>query len=176
MTRQYATKVLMSFFLLSLALMTTPALRAQTRQAQTGSAGGTAPAVASMLEEARRAIDEGNATAMKAWAKGDAAMFVSTFMEDGLEFRPDGSTVKGRQKILELVKASMQRLGPGVELTVKTNKVWLDGETAYEAGKSVYKYKERGQPKTFETLFVSIWKRQQDGTWKLVADMPVPKD
>jgi uncharacterized protein (TIGR02246 family) len=176
MTRQHAIKALMSFFLLTLAFIITPALRAQTHQAENGRAPDMASAAASMLEEARRAIDEGNATAMKAWAKGDAAMFVSTFMEDALEFRPDGSTVKGRQQILTLVKASMQRLGPGVELTVKTNSVWLDGETAYEAGKSVYKYKEQGQPKTFETLFVSIWKRQRDGTWKLVADMPVPKD
>lgn len=103
-------------------------------------------------------------------------MFASTFTEDALEMRPDGSVVKGRRKILELVKASMQRLGPGVELTVKTNRVWLDGKTAYETGKSVYKYVEKGEPKTFETLFVSIWKKQRDGKWKLVADMPVPKE
>jgi uncharacterized protein (TIGR02246 family) len=176
MTKRHAIPVLTGFFLLSLAFFITPALRAQTHQAETTRAPGAVPSTASMLEEARRAIDEGNATAMKAWAQSDAAMFASTFMEDALELRPDGSTVKGRQQILELVKASMQRLGSGVELTVKTNRVWLDGETAYEAGKSVYKYTEKGQRKTFETLFVSIWKRQRDGTWKLVADMPVPKD
>ena len=166
--------VLTIFFLLSLAFMTRTAT-AQTRRVTLARDAAQASS-ADALAEARRAIDEGNATAMKAWAKGDAAMFVSTFAEDALELRPDGSVIKGRRQILELVKASMQRLGPGVELTVKTTGVWLDGETAYETGKSVYKYKEKGEPKTFETLFTSIWKKQRDGTWKLFADMPVPKE
>jgi uncharacterized protein (TIGR02246 family) len=155
--------------------MTTTAT-AQTRPAETVRATSTASSADALMAEARRAIDEGNATAMKAWAKGDAAMFVSTFAKDALELRPDGSIIKGRRQILELVKASMQRLGPGVELTVRTTKVWLDGSTAYETGMSVYKYTEKGELKTFETLFVSIWKKQRDGTWKLVADMPVPKE
>lgn len=69
----------------------------------------------------------------------------------------------------------MQRLGPGVELTVKTTQVWLDGDMAYESGKSIYKYTQQGQPKTFETLFVTIWKQQRDGRWKIIVDMPVPQ-
>ena len=171
MANKNTSKLLIIFFLLALAFMAT----AQTRPTPLARDAATASS-ADTLAEARRAIDEGNATAMKAWAKGDAAMFVSTFAEDALELRPDGSVIKGRKQILELVKASMQRLGTGVELMVKTTKVWLDGETAYETGKSVYKYKEKGEPKTFETLFVSIWKKQRDGTWKLIADMPVAKE
>ncbi|HEU4596187.1 MAG TPA: nuclear transport factor 2 family protein [Pyrinomonadaceae bacterium] len=131
---------------------------------------------AAELERARRAIDEGNARAVEAWAKGDAELILSVFAEDSFELRPDGSVVRGKAKILELMKASMKRLGPGVELTVKTTSVWLDGGTAYETGKSVYKYKAGGQPKTFETLYVSIWKKQRDGAWKLYVDMPVPRE
>lgn len=133
-------------------------------------------AAAAELERARRAIDEGNARAVEAWAKGDAELILSVFAEDSFELRPDGSVVRGKAKILELMKASMKRLGPGVELTVKTTSVWLDGGTAYETGKSVYKYKAAGQPKTFETLYVSIWKKQRDGAWKLYVDMPVPRE
>jgi uncharacterized protein (TIGR02246 family) len=175
MTNRNTSLALITFFLFGLAFMTTTAT-AQTRPATLAREADTTSSADALAAEARRAIDEGNATAMKAWAKSDAAMFVSTFAEDALELRPDGSVVKGRRQILELVKASMQRLGPGVELTVKTTKVWLDGETAYETGKSVYKYTEKGEPKTFETLFVSIWKKQRDGTWKLIADMPVSKE
>ena len=147
-------------------------------QAQNGVSGVKPKAgwEAAELAAARRAIDEGNARAVRAWATGDAELFASVFEDEGRELRPDGSVVRGRRKIVELVKASMKRLGPGVELTVKTTGVWLDGGTAYETGKSVYKYTADGQPKTFETLFVSIWKKQKDGSWKLHADMPVARE
>ena len=159
------SRVAKGLFILCVALIN-PTVFAQTKQ----------EAGAAKLAEARAAIDEGNAAAVRAWSKGDAALFVSAFAEDGVELRPDGSSVKGRERILELVKASMRRLGPGVELTVKTTGVWLDGDTAYESGKSVYKYTQQGQPKTFETLFVTVWKKQRDGRWKIVLDMPVRQD
>lgn len=128
------------------------------------------------LAEVRRAIDEGNAAAVRAWEKGDASLFASAFAEDGVELRPDGTAIRGRAQVLEFVRASMQRLGPGASLTVKTTGVWLEGDTAYESGKSVYRYTQGGQPKTFETLFVTVWKRQKDGGWKIVVDMPVRQD
>jgi uncharacterized protein (TIGR02246 family) len=137
---------------------------------------GESPAAEAESARARRAIDEGNALAVRAWAKGDAELILSVFADDSFELRPDGSVVRGKAKILELMKASMKRLGPGVELTVKTTGVWLDGGTAYETGKSVYRYTSEGQPKTFETLYVSIWKKQRDGAWKLHVDMPVPRE
>ena len=160
-------------FLIGVAFMKTPL--AQTKRAGAKREAG-ASSQAARLAEVRAAIEEGNAAAMRAWTKGDAALFVSSFADDGVELRPDGSVVKGRAKILELVKASMQRLGPGVTLTVRTTNVWLDGDTAYETGKSVYKYTEQGQPKTFETLFTTVWKKQRDGRWKIVADLPVRQD
>ena len=160
--------------ILLLFFLTTTA-RAQNGVVEMKPKGG-AGSEASELAEARRAIDEGNALAVRAWAKGDAELILSVFADDSFELRPDGSVVRGKGKILELMKASMKRLGPGVELTVKTTGVWLDGGTAYETGKSVYKYTADGQPKTFETLYVTIWKKQRDGSWKLSGEMPVPRE
>jgi uncharacterized protein (TIGR02246 family) len=159
-------------FLVTLLFVVAPA-KAQS--------GGVKPkagesSAAAELARVRRAIDEGNARAVRAWATGDPELFASVFADGGLELRPDGSVVRGRRPIVELVRASMKRLGPGVELTVKTTGVWLDGATAYESGKSVYKYTQDGQPKTFETLFVSVWKKQRNGVWKIHTDMPVPRE
>jgi uncharacterized protein (TIGR02246 family) len=150
-----------------------------TASAQSGAGGkqkaDSSSSSAAELARVRREIDEGNARAVKAWATGDAEMFASVFADEAVELRPDGSVVRGRRQIVELVKASMKRLGPGVELTVKTTGVWLDGATAYESGKSVYKYTQEGQPKTFETLFVTVWKKR-NGVWKIYSDMPVPRE
>jgi uncharacterized protein (TIGR02246 family) len=167
--RQAMLMTAVLFLIIVAFVKTTPAQQKQAGAKQEASQ-------AARLAEVRAAIDEGNAAAMRAWTKGDAALFVSSFADDGVELRPDGSVIKGREKILEFVKGSMKRLGPGVELTVRTTNVWLDGDTAYETGKSVYKYTEQGQPKTFETLFTTVWKKRRDGRWKIVADLPVRQD
>lgn len=127
------------------------------------------------LTDARRSIEAGNKKWIEAWEKGDPEPVVATFAEDGMQLRPDGSIVKGYQKIRELVAASMKRLGANVRLTVATTTVWLDGDTAYETGKSVYNYTQNNESKTFEARYVSIWKRQKrGGVWKLFLDMGVP--
>lgn len=160
------------FLLLPLSMSLT---QGQNKPVETKQSTGSASSAAE-LAQVRRAIDEGNAKWIEAWAKGDAAMIVNTFSEDAIELRPDGTVVKSHQQILEHVRESMQRLGPGVQLTVTTTTVWLDGDTAYETGKSNYKYTQKGLPKTFQARYVSIWKRQHDGTWKLFMDMGVPQD
>jgi uncharacterized protein (TIGR02246 family) len=128
------------------------------------------------LAEARRAIDKGNAQWSEGWAKGDAAMVAAIFTDDGVQLSGDGKLIKGRQQILERQKAAMQNANPGVKVTVTTVNVWLDGDTAYETGKYKYEYKKNGQPGTDEGRYVTIWKRQRDGSWKLSMDMGVPQE
>lgn len=127
------------------------------------------------LADVRRAIDKGNAQWSEGWAKGDAAMVAALFAEDGVQLAGSGKLIKGRQQILERQKAAMQGADPGVKVTVTTVNVWLDGDTAYETGKYKYEYTEKGKPGTDEGRYVTIWKRQKDGSWKLAMDMGVPQ-
>jgi uncharacterized protein (TIGR02246 family) len=128
------------------------------------------------VADVRRAIDKGNAQWIEGWAKGDAAMVAAIFAEDGVQLAGNGKIFKGPQQIMERQKAAMQSADPGVKVTVTTVNVWLDGDTAYETGKYKYEYKEKGKPGTDEGRYVTIWKRQKDGSWKLFMDMGVPKD
>ncbi|HEV2915909.1 MAG TPA: SgcJ/EcaC family oxidoreductase [Pyrinomonadaceae bacterium] len=128
------------------------------------------------LAEARRAIDKGNAQWAEAWEKGDASMVAALFMEDGSILARNGKIIKGRQQILERQKAAMQSVDPGVKVTVTTLDLWVDGETAYETGKYHYSYKEKGKPATDEGRYVTVWKRQPDGSWKLSMDMGLPQN
>lgn len=174
MCRNFKLRLQTLFFLV---LILVPASSAQTQNKSIEVKPGTgSDSRAEELASARRGIIEGNAKWIEAWAKSDATMIVSTFTEDAIELRPDGKVIKGHQQILEHIKASMQRLGSGVVLTVTTSNIWLDGDKAYETGKSSYKYMEKGQPKNFEARYVSIWRREPDGAWKLFMDMGVPKD
>ncbi len=127
------------------------------------------------LAAARRAIDAGNRQWSEGWAKGDAEMVAAIFTDDGVQLAGNGQIIKGREQILERQKAAMQGADPGVRVTVTTLNVWLDGDTAYETGKYKYEYTEKGKPGKDEGRFVTIWKRQEDNSWKLSMDMGLPQ-
>jgi uncharacterized protein (TIGR02246 family) len=134
------------------------------------------PIQAAVLTEARQAIDKGNAQWVEAWDKADAAMIASLFANDGVLLGRNGKFFKGPQQILERQKTVMEAAGKGVKCTVTTVDLWLDGDTAYETGKYSYKYQEKGQPVTEEGRYVTTWKRQSDGSWKIIVDMGLPKE
>ena len=137
---------------------------------------GASPAPAAALTEARRAIDKGNAQWIEAWDKADASLLARLFAEDGILLGRNGKIFKGPQQIFERQKPVMEGAGKGVKVTVTTVDLWLDGETAYETGKYSYKYQEKGKPVTEEGRYVTIWKRQSDGSWKIIVDMGIPKE
>ena len=70
----------------------------------------------------------------------------------------------------------MQSVTHPIKVSVITVKIWLDGDVAYEAGKYKYQYTEKGTPTTEEGRYVTMWKRQRDGSWKLSMDMAVPEN
>ena len=127
------------------------------------------------LAAVRKAIDEGNAQWSEGWVKGDAAMVAAIFAEDGVQLAGNGKVIKGRKQIAERQKVGMSGADPGVKVTVTTTQVWLDGDTAYETGKYKYEYTEKGKPGKDEGRYVTIWKHQKDGSWKLSMDMGVPE-
>ena len=151
-------------------IATFPTARAE----QEGKAPSPTPSAA--LAEARQAIDKGNAQWIEAWDKADASLLARLFAEDGVLLGRNGKFFKGPQQILERQKAVMEGAGKGVKCTVTTVDLWLDRETAYETGKYSYKYQEKGKPVSEEGRYVTIWKRQSDGSWKIIVDMGVPKE
>jgi uncharacterized protein (TIGR02246 family) len=132
----------------------------------------------SPLTEAKKLIAEGNATWIEGWRKGDAAMVGAIFAEDGIQLRKGGDVVSGRAAIVEAQQRAMQSCEPGVQVTVETAQVWIVGDEVYESGKWTYKWIEK-KKQAFETesgRYVTIWKRQKDGTLKLQIDIDVPLD
>ena len=128
------------------------------------------------LTEARKLIAEANAKWVEGWRKGDAALVASIFAEEGVQLRKKGAVVSGRQAILESQRKAMQSCEPGVEVTVETAQVWVAGKDVYETGSWTYKYIEKGkQASEIETgRYVTLWRKQKDGTLKLFMDMDVP--
>jgi uncharacterized protein (TIGR02246 family) len=137
---------------------------------------GTNPKAADSetLANVKVAIDRGNAQWSEGWAKRDADLVASIFAEDGVQLLGSGNFIKGREEIMKRQKAAMLGADPGVKVTVTTLNVWLDGDTAYETGTYKYEYTVKGTPGKDEGRYVTIWKRQKNGSWKLTMDMGVP--
>ncbi|HSS19929.1 MAG TPA: nuclear transport factor 2 family protein [Pyrinomonadaceae bacterium] len=131
---------------------------------------------AEALADVKKAIDKANAQWSEGWAKGDAASIASLFAENGVQLTGSGKIFKGPKEIGERLKTAMQGADPGVKVTVTTVNVWLDGDVAYETGKYKYEYTEKGKPGVDEGRYVTMWKRQSDGSWKLTMDMGVPQN
>ena len=146
---------------------------AVTRAAEERKGPSATPSAA--LAEVRQAIDKGNAQWIEAWNKADASLLAQLFAEDGVLLGRSGKIFKGPHQILERQKPVMENAGKGVKATVTTVDVWLNGEIAYETGKYSYKYQEKAKPVIEEGRYVTIWKRQSDGSWKIIVDMGIPK-
>jgi len=142
---------------------------------QTKNPSPVAEAASERLAEANWAIDKGNAEWIEAWEKGNPEMVAAIFTDDAVMLSQGGKVFKGRQQILERQKAAMQSVTRPVKVSVITVKIWMDGDTAYETGKYKYEYAEKGKPITEEGRYVTTWKRQDDGSWKLSMDMAVPE-
>jgi uncharacterized protein (TIGR02246 family) len=155
---------------IGLSTLTLSAAFAQT------AAPAPVPAMSKAMAEARAGIDKGNAQWSEGWKKGDADMVAAIFAPDGVQLAGNGRVVKGRPAIRDRQKTAMAGVDPGTIVTVTTVNVWMDGDdTAYETGKYRYEYKEKGKPGMEEGRYVTIWKRQHDGSWKLTMDMGVPQ-
>lgn len=163
----------MKFLLMSTVIL----MAALSNFAQTN--GATKPTASETLAEAKKAIELANIKWAEAWTKGDYAAVAEIFAEDGIFLSSSGRVIKGRPQLLEFYKAAMAGVGKDItelKVTVTTINAWLDGELVYETGKYNYNYLEKGKPAEEKGKYVTIWKKQKDGNWRLVMDMGVPKD
>ncbi len=134
----------------------------------------TAPGVAQTTDDVRAAIDRGNAQYMAAFANADATALAGVYDVDGTRLNSNGRMARGHRAIAEDVASFLERAGPVVAV-LKTVDLWVHGDLAYETGIRSYTYAPTGEnERRIDGRYVTTWKRQRDGGWKMYADMGVP--
>jgi uncharacterized protein (TIGR02246 family) len=143
-----------------------------------GIAYAQAPAPSSVPDaEIRKAIDAGNAKYVEAFAKSDAGALAGLYDESGSRFSPKGVVVRGRPAIAESVAGFMKSVTGPIKVSIETQDLWVVDDVAYETGKYTYTFTPPGKSETQTGgHYVTIWKRQADGSWKIIADMGVPNN
>ena len=122
----------------------------------------------------REAIDRGYADYVRAFAEADAAALAAVYDAQGARLNANGVVVQGRAAITEDVSRFLGRVGP-VEVTIEIVDLWVTGDLAYETGTWSYSFTPAGEDeRTVGGRYVTVWKRQPDGDWKILADLGVP--
>ena len=129
-------------------------------------------------DEVRKGIEATNAKFAAALNRGDAAAIAALYTEDATLLPPNSPTVTGPEGIGAFWAATIQAGVTDVVLT--TVDVRGESDTAYEIGAYSLKVKLEGQEDITDSgKYVIVWKKRDDGSWKLHvdiwnSDLPLP--
>jgi ketosteroid isomerase-like protein len=102
--------------------------------------------------------------------------FVSYFAEDGVEL-DDGGGITSRD---EIAKQPAWPEGTSLAWTPVSGDMAASGDLGYTYGNYIFKSKNKdGKIVSSYGKYMSVWKKQKDGSWKVAVDMgnssPEPK-
>ena len=151
----------------SLAALGALALACAAPAAEKKETGPTAADVA----VARTAIEAANTAAVGAFNAGDLAKWSSVYAEDAIMMMPNAEAWKGRAAIEAGAKAMTAAMAIS-NLKFTTEDVMLGGDLAVETGTNEMTITpKKGKPIVDKGKYVTTWKRQADGSWKVLRDI-----
>jgi uncharacterized protein (TIGR02246 family) len=128
-----------------------------------------------------RAVREADAAWSKAAAAKDVEGYLSFFAEDALSLPPNAPMLTGKESMRKDLSEAMA--SPGFALSWQANKVEASrgGDLAYSIGTYQGTMNDaKGKSVTERGKYVTVWKKQPDGKWKVVvdvynSDLPAPE-
>jgi uncharacterized protein (TIGR02246 family) len=99
----------------------------------------------------------------KAYNKGDTAGCTAIYAEDAMMLPPNQPMVRGKQAIKEFNQRMLNQVGGSISNRIVEFSV--EGDLAYQVG--TYAITDTKTPD--QGKFVNIFRRQQDGSWKLLV-------
>jgi ketosteroid isomerase-like protein len=111
----------------------------------------------------------------QAWSQTvpDVEKFVAFFAEGATFLPPDGPITEGLDAIHSVASGLFS--SPGFNLTWKATKAEVSSSA--DMGYTIGTYQltmndAAGQPATSDGKYLTVWQKQADGQWKVVADSP----
>lgn len=121
----------------------------------------------------QRIIDSAYARFSDALIRGDAAAASAMYANDAILLPANNKVAKGRNAV-DKTTAAMLRTAKVIAVTFKTTDLVVTGDFAIETGAydmTVQGPPPKGTPVRDVGKYVTIWKRQSDGSWKIFRDI-----
>jgi uncharacterized protein (TIGR02246 family) len=137
--------------------------------ADTTTPAAAAPAVD--VASVRQTIEANNARAAEGLKKGDMVAAMANYAEDAIVMMPSMPAFQGRAAI-EKGFTDMASAITMTDPTFTTQDVIVNGDIAVETGAySMTLTPKGGTAFADKGKYLTVWKRQPDGSWKVVRDI-----
>ena len=109
-------------------------------------------------------------------SSGDVEKTLSYWGEDAVLISAGEPILDGKPAIRKMVEASFKMPGFRISWEPQSVEVSESGDMAYIIENSQVSYKDpSGTPTVLRNKAVSVWRKQEDGTWKNVVDISTPE-
>jgi len=130
---------------------------------------GWAQSSETATERAVRAAD-------KAWAEAaaskDVDRMLSFYDKDATFIVTTGTLISGQEELRKLWNRFFTLPGYGLTWQAAKVEVSTSGDLAYSFGSWEQTEVRDGQPRKTKGTYLAVWKKQADGSWKVLIDKP----
>ena len=126
-------------------------------------------------DAAKTAVEDAEQGMLKAFQAKDAATLTSHYALDGI-FAVPGRTAKGTDAVGKALAEDLK--DPAFKLDFTNERTDASGDLAYTSGtyKVTYTDTKTKQVVNGTGTYVTVFKKQADGSWKAVADIATPTE
>jgi ketosteroid isomerase-like protein len=116
------------------------------------------------------ALREAGDLYVKAVNSGNVDLYMERWDSQGIRMTPDGPSVFGAEEIRKVVARNFPAATR--EMTLKTEEVVVFGSIGYARGVYTTRVtpKSGGAPSLVDGKFLTVYRRQADGSWKIYRD------
>lgn len=133
-------------------------------------AGGEEP----VPKNLRSAIESANGAFPEQMKTGDAAGIAAAYEDDGVFVGIDGSSSRGKAEIERRMRERFEKLGLASSTAIHSRRLVMDGDLAFEWGDGAMTFAGNSGPTTSRGRFLTVWRRQPDGSWKIHRNVVLP--
>ena len=117
----------------------------------------------------KQAFKNSNAAYARAFNAGDAALVATLYSKDAIFMMPDMPAYKGTKGVRAQTQAAIDAGWRNIKFT--TIRSGSDGDIAFNMGTTSVDQPSGGDTAKLKGKYLDVYRRQRDGSWKIIATM-----